>query len=400
MKRRATGLLVLAAAVFVASYVWGADDGGWGYVRAAAEAAMVGGVADWFAVTALFRHPLGIPIPHTALIPRGKDAIGRGLGEFIERNFLDTDGLVARIEAANPARRLGKWLTDPEHAQAAAQQATVVIAGVADALADEDIQAGIQDALTERLQHIEIAPIIGAVADWAVEGNHHQTIVTAALHAASKGIADNQLFLRVRLGEESPWWVPGSVDDVVFHRLYEAIQAFLAEMAEDPDHPFRKQLDVRAVELARDLQTSPELQRRAEGLRDELLQHPDFQAWTDSLWDDIKATISTAAETPDSALRRRLEQAFQQGGARLEGDAELQQRINTWVVALARQLAEQSGGEVARLVASTVDRWDAVETSRRLELQVGRDLQFIRINGTLVGGLVGILIHFATGWTL
>ena len=226
MKIRAVGLLVVAALVFVASYIWGAGDGWWGYVRAAAEAAMVGGVADWFAVTALFRHPLGIPIPHTALIPRGKDAIGRGLGEFIERNFVDTDGLVERIDTANPARRLGTWLRDPEHATAAAQQATVIISGVTEALADEDIQAGIQEAVTDRLKNVEVGPIIGSVTDWAIEGNHHQTIVSAALQAAAKGIDDNQQFLRARLGRESPWWVPGTVDDAVFHKLYDAIQSF------------------------------------------------------------------------------------------------------------------------------------------------------------------------------
>ena len=393
MKIRAGGLLVVAALVFVASYIWGAGDGWWGYVRAAAEAAMVGGVADWFAVTALFRHPLGIPIPHTALIPRGKDAIGRGLGEFIERNFVDTDGLVERIDTANPARRLGTWLRDPEHATAAAQQATVIISGVTEALADEDIQAGIQEAVTDRLKNVEVGPIIGSVTDWAIEGNHHQTIVSAALQAAAKGIDDNQQFLRARLGRESPWWVPGTVDDAVFHKLYDAIQSFLAEMADDPDHHFRKQLDVRAIELARDLQTSPELMHRAEALRDELLQHPDFQTWIDGLWTDMKATIADAAETPDSALHQRPEAAFRTGGLRLETDTDLQHKVNTWIVALARQVAEQSGGEVARLVASTVQRWDARETSRRLELQVGRDLQFIRINGTLVGGLVGVIIH-------
>lgn len=393
MKLRANGLLVFAALTFVASHVLGSDDGIWGFVRAASEAGMVGGVADWFAVTALFRHPLGIPIPHTALIPRGKESIGRGLGEFIERSFLDTEAIVARIREAHPARRLAEWIETGDHAAQAAKQAAVILSGVTEALADEDIQAGISVALTERLRDTDLTPAAGAIVDWAVAGNHHQALVTAALRGVSVTLADSEQLLRDRLGAESPWWVPGNVDDAVFQRLNDGVQSFLAELIDQPDHELRRQIDDRAVQLASDMRTSAVVRARGEELRDQLLDDPATQEWIAALWSSIKATINEAAETPDSELRIRLEDAIVSIGSRLRTDEHLAARVETWVTTITQQLLDQSGGEVATLVASTVDRWDAEETSERIELLVGRDLQFIRINGTLVGALVGVAIH-------
>lgn len=393
MKRRANGLLVFAALVFVASHVFGADDGTWGFVRAAAEAGMVGGVADWFAVTALFRHPLGIPIPHTALIPRGKESIGRGLGEFIERSFLDTAAITERIRSAHPALRLAEWIETADHAAQAAKQAAVILSGITDALADEDVQAGISEALTDRLRETDLTPAVGAVVDWAVAGNHHQALVTAALRGVSTTLADSEDMFRERLGSESPWWVPGNVDDLVFQRLNNGVQAFLSELIDQPDHELRKQIDERAVTLASDMRTSDILRQRGEALRDQLLDDPATQEWIAALWTSIKATINDAAETPESVLRVRLEEAFRTVGERLRSDEDLATRVETWMTSIARQLLDQSGGEVAALVASTVDKWDAEETSQRIELLVGRDLQFIRINGTVVGALVGVAIH-------
>jgi uncharacterized membrane-anchored protein YjiN (DUF445 family) len=393
MKRNAGALLVLAAAVFVAMRLWTDGTGVAGYVEAAAEAAMVGGVADWFAVTALFRHPLGIPIPHTALIPRGKDAIGEGLGEFVQRNFLDPDQIVQRIQEGDVAARLGTWLDDADHARTVAGQAAAVIAGVTDALQDEDIQQGIQDAVASRIREIEVSPIIGTVIEKAMEGGHHHTMIDAALGGFARSVAENRHVLRDRIRRESPWWVPEAVDDVLFQKVYDAAQRFVAEVTADPDHEIRRHLDARARELAGRLRDDPTLRAQAEALKHELLEHAEFQAWTDELWADIKGSLRDAADRPDSELRRRLEKAVRSAGTRLQADAELRHRVNTWIGSVSRQVAARSGNEVAAMISSTVKRWDATETSRRLELQVGRDLQFIRINGTLVGGLVGLLIH-------
>lgn len=395
MKRNAAGLLLLAAAVFILTYVF-SDGSGWaGYVRATSEAAMVGGVADWFAVTALFQHPLGLPIPHTAIIPRGKDAIGKGLGEFVQRNFMDPESLVERIEEADPAGKLGTWLSGPENAAGAARQAAGVIAAVAESLQDGEIQGGIREMITSRIEEVEIAPLVSTVLEKAISDGHHEAAITAGLRGISKAITDNQEQLRKRVRQESPSWVPGVIDDIVFDKLYSGLQSFLGEIAANPNHEVRVIIDRRLENLTEQLQDSVEFRSRSEQLKQQILAHPSFTAWSDNLWGQIKAALVAAAEQPDSEVRVRLEQLALTTGERLQRDPELRASVDAWIGNLAGHLATRSGPEVASLIESTVQRWDAVETSRRLELQVGRDLQFIRINGTIVGGLVGLIIHAA-----
>ena len=393
MKRNASGLLVLSAAIFIATFAFSDGTGAWGYVRAGAEAAMVGGVADWFAVTALFRHPLGIPIPHTALIPRGKDSIGRGLGEFVQRNFMDPQALVARIREADPAGRMGEWLAKPENAAMAARQASGVIAAVAEAVNEDEIQDNIREMAATRIAAIDAAPLVGSLLDKAIEGGQHEALVSSGLRGITKAIAENRAMLRSRIGEESPWWVPDQVDDVVFEKIYTSLVRFLGEVAANPDHEIRHLLNERTVSLVAQLKTSPEMQERGEQLKRQLIEHPDFKAWTDGLWKTVKDQLVAAAEQPESDLRKRLEKLALSTGERLRTDPALRDKVDLWIGTLGAHLAERSGPEVASLIATTVERWDADETSHRLELQVGRDLQFIRINGTLVGGLVGLLIH-------
>lgn len=393
MKRNATGLLLLSTAVFIATFALTDGTGVWGYVQAGAEAAMVGGVADWFAVTALFRHPLGIPIPHTALIPRGKDSIGRGLGEFVQRNFMDPQSLVARIREADLAARIGEWLARPANAAMAARQAAGVIAGVAEAVNEDEIQDNIREMAATRIEAINAAPLVGSLVDKAIEGGHHEALVSSGLRGINKAIAENRDLLRTRIGEESPWWVPDQVDNVVFEKVYTSLLRFLDEIAANPDHEIRHLLNERTVKLVEQLKTSPEMKERGEQLKRQLIEHPDFKAWTDGLWNTLKDQLVAAAEQPESDLRKRLEKLALSTGERLRTDPELRHKVDLWIGNLGAHLAERSGPEVASIIATTVERWDADETSRRLELQVGRDLQFIRINGTLVGGLVGLIIH-------
>ena len=392
-RRRATGLLIGAVLVLVATYALTDGTGFWGYLRAASEAGVVGGVADWFAVTALFRHPLGIPIPHTAIISRGKAVFGRGLGEFMAHNFLDPDHLADRLRDLDPAARLGRWLARPTNAQVVARQASGVIAGVADALGDEQIQESIQDALDQRLRAVELTPILGGAVELAMEGGHHQALIDATLRGLARGIEENQDLLRERIRQESPWWVPDQFDLIMFEKVYDGLQRFVSDVTSDPDHEIRHHLDSRALEWAGRLKESPELRAQGEQLKAEMLDHPEFQAWAEGLWTDLKEHLLRAAGEPESELRRRLEDWTITVGNRFGNDASLRDRVNTWVVSVGRQMVRQSGGEVADLIASTVDRWDAREASQRLELLLGRDLQFIRINGTLVGALVGLLIH-------
>ena len=392
-RRRATGLLIAAAVVFAATQFLTDGTGFWGYLRAASEAGVIGGVADWFAVTALFRHPLGVPIPHTAIIARGKSVFGRGLGEFIAHNFLDPDQLAGRLRELDPAARLGQWLVRPNNAQAVARRAGGLVSGIADALGDDEIQESIQEAIERRIRALEITPILGELVELALEGGHHQVLVDATLRGVARTIEENQDLLRERISQESPWWVPDSVDLLLFEKVYSGLQRFVKEVTADPDHEIRQHLDARALELAARLKASPELRAQGERLKTELLDHPEFQAWAEELWTDLKEQLMRAAAEPESQLRRRLQEWSITVGERLAQDSDLRNRINTWLVSLSSRVVKQSGGEVADLIASTVDRWDAQEASQRIELLLGRDLQFIRINGTLVGALVGLILH-------
>jgi uncharacterized membrane-anchored protein YjiN (DUF445 family) len=393
MKLNASGLLVLAALVFIATFVF-TDGTGWtGYVRAAAEAGMVGGVADWFAVTALFRHPLGIPIPHTALIPRGKDAIGRGLGEFVQRNFMSPDSLVERVRDAHLSKRLGEWLADDHNARVASRQAAAIIAALAETVNEDEIQDSLREVISNRIDAVDAAPMLGSLLSRAVSGGHHEMVVTAGMRAIGKAIGDNQDLIRRRIYAEAPRWVPGYVNEIVYEKIYVSLQQFIADVAQNPEHEIRKLLDERLVEWVDQLQTSPELATRGNELKRRLQEHPEFKEWTDGIWTSVKEHIAAAAEQPESDLRTRLEQLSLSTGQRLLTDNAVRDGVDAWISNLARHLAERSGPEVASLIATTVERWDADETSHRLELQVGRDLQFIRINGTVVGSLVGLLLH-------
>ncbi|NNC93351.1 MAG: DUF445 domain-containing protein [Acidimicrobiia bacterium] len=392
-RRRATGLLVVVVLIFIATHLFTDGRGFWGFVQAAAEAGVVGGIADWFAVTALFRHPLGIPIPHTAVIPRGKDAFGRGLGEFVADNFLDADLLEGRLREIDPADRLALWLMRPNNADMVARRTAGVLVGLADALDDDEVQAAIRATIDERVRRIELTPLLGTVAKLAMEGGHHHALVDAALLGLSSTIEENQEIFRQQLRRESPWWVPEPIDEVVFQKVYDGAQRFITDVTSDHNHPLRSHLDGKAQELITRLSESPEIRGRGEELKQAFLDHPEFAAWTDDLWTDLKRYIARAAAEPESDLRRRLAKWTTLIGERLATEPALRERVNRGVISVVRQGVEQSGEEVTTLIASTVEHWDAEETSRRLELLLGRDLQFIRINGTMVGALVGVVIH-------
>jgi len=265
--------------------------------------------------------------------------------------------------------------------------------GVTDALDDDEVQAAIRRAIDERLRSVELTPLLGTVARLAMEGGHHHTLVDAGLLGLSRTIEENQDVFRRQLRRESPWWVPEPIDEAVFQRVYDGAQRFITDVTADRSHPLRAHLDSRTEELISRLSDSPEIRARGEELKQAFLDHPEFAAWTEDLWTDLKRHISQAAAQPESDLRRRLAKWTTAAGERLATDSALRQRVNTGVISVVRQAIEQSGEEVTGLIASTVERWDAQETSRRLELLLGRDLQFIRINGTLVGALVGIVIH-------
>jgi len=393
MKAVATSLLVLAAVVYLIAKA-NEDQAGWvGYVRACAEAAMVGALADWFAVTALFRHPLGIPIPHTAIIPRRKDQIGRSLGEFVEGNFLTQDVLIQRLESVEIGRRLGQWLAQPTSARRASAAVMDALRGTIEVLDDRDVQEAIGGLVERRLRATDVAPLLGKAVDVSVEGGHFQRLLDAVFVGLGKFLKENEETLRTRLKKESPWWVPEPIDDRIFKKILDGVQSFLTDLHDEPDHEVRVAIEQRVRELAERLRTDPEMIAKGEELKHELLSHPEVQAWLQSLWGELKRAMLTAADDPDSELRRRLDAGLVQLGRRLQDDVVLQAKVDGWVERVAVYMIEHYRSEVADLIATTVQRWDGRDTARRIELQVGRDLQFIRINGTVVGGLAGLIIH-------
>ncbi len=393
MRSVATGLLVLAAVVFIWTLRFAPAATWVGYLRAASEAAMVGAIADWFAVTAIFKHPLGIPIPHTALIPKGKDAIGRGLGEFIRGNFLAPGEVAERIREAHPAARLGTWLGQPANAAGVATQLATVTRTTVELLKDDEVQDSIESIVASRVRAIPLAPLLGGAIDHVMAEGRHHVLVDGALAGLGKAVIDKREVLRSRLAQESPWWVPEAVDDAVFRRILDGLQSFISDLRANPDHEMRRHLDARATDLADRMRHSPEMGRRVDELKEELLNHPEFREWAAGLWAQLKTDLLHALERPESAARQRIEQMILDLAGRLRTDADLQHTVDRWLADTAERTLAESGDEIVGLVAGTVDRWDAKETSSRIELLVGRDLQYIRINGTVVGALVGLLIH-------
>ena len=392
-KARATGLLLFATAAFIVVVIT-TDGSGWaGYAEAGAEAAMVGGVADWFAVTALFRHPLRLPIPHTAIIPNRKDQIGESLGEFVQDNFLQPDVLRERLAASDLAGRIGNWLEVPGNAHRLGDQASTVLGSAIEVLRDDEIQSSVEGYVTRRVDAFEPTPVAARAIEFAIEGGHHHAVFDAGLDGLRNVLQDNRAMMRKRLATESPWWVPEPVDDRIFDKIYLAINTFIDEVTANPDHEFRRNLDERIAGMADRLRHSPELHDRAHELKHELLAHPAVREWTSGLWANMKQATLLAADDPTSELRLRIHATALSAGEALRNDPVLQDKVNNWLVGAVAHLAGESRNEIADLISSTVAGWDAQDTSERIELQVGRDLQYIRINGTVVGGLVGLLIH-------
>jgi uncharacterized membrane-anchored protein YjiN (DUF445 family) len=392
-RRRATALLGLVTALFVGVTVAGAHGTLLSYVQAGAEAAMVGGVADWFAVTALFRRPLGLPIPHTALIVERKDQFGATLGQFVVENFLNGDVLAERIRAAGLSSRVAAWLANEENAGRFAGHAADVVVTLAGTLRDEDVQSALTTEIMRAAAAVEVAPLAGRAVGVMIAGGHHDALFDGFVSAADRYLGDHYDELKVRFESEAPRWLPDAVYGRAFERLHARLRERLAGMAADPDDEARKQFEEWIAGLPDRLKTSPELRDRGENIKRELLASAAVRDWASWLWKNAKETLGAQAADPDSELRRRLAAALTAVGRRLSTDPALQESLERVVESGARTLADQFHDELAGLVTGTIQRWDATETSFQLELLLGRDLQFIRINGTVVGAGVGLALH-------
>jgi uncharacterized membrane-anchored protein YjiN (DUF445 family) len=395
MKTIATGFLVGVTVVFLVAHVWFTRGGpGWvGYLEAAAEAGMVGALADWFAVTALFRRPLGLPIPHTAIIPTKKDQIGDSLGDFVGSNFLAEDVVRDKLRRTELSRRVGGWLAVAANAERATAELAIAARGVVTVLRDEHVQDVLEQVVVRQLMNQPWGPPLGRVlAGVLADGTHHKMVDLVCDRAFDWVRGNHDLVMRV-VADHAPTWSPKFVDQLVADRVFSEVLAFTWAVKADAEHPMRQAVDKFLVEFAQDLRADPATIERTEQIKRQILAHPDVQQLIGQAWGTVKSMILDAAADPSSALRRRVADGIVSLGRRLSGDAEFQAKIDGWLEDTAGYVVRHYRAEITTLITDTVDRWDARETSRKVELQVGRDLQFIRINGTVVGALAGLIIY-------
>jgi uncharacterized membrane-anchored protein YjiN (DUF445 family) len=390
MRTLAVSLLVLAAVVYVVTLD---QDGFLGFVNAGAEASMVGAIADWFAVTALFKHPLGLPIPHTALIPRRKDELGRSLEEFVGENFLQETIIRERIGAARLGERVGVWLGDEHNSRRVVDEAAAVLHIGLSRIRDEDMVALVEEALLPRFLAEPISPVAGSLLEEIVADGAHHGLVDLALDEAHRWLTLNQEAFVEIVGERAPWWSPSAVNDRVTHRIHLEVVAWVEDIRNDPYHHARTALDSALEQLARDLLNDPATQERMERLKDRVLGHPQLMVTATSLWNAFRRALMESLDDAQGPLRRRAIDELRGFGERLTRDEDLRGRLDRYAADLIVFSVARYGDELTAVITHTVNRWDGKEAARKIELHVGRDLQFIRINGTIVGGLVGVLIH-------
>jgi uncharacterized membrane-anchored protein YjiN (DUF445 family) len=395
MKAAATGLLVVMAAVFAAGRLLEHAYPALGYVKAFAEAAMVGGLADWFAVTALFRHPLGLPIPHTAIIPRNKDRIGEALANFLKENFLIPSVVARRMRNIDVAGATGRFLQTP------AGEGTRIRAGASRLIADifesldEERPGGIvKGAISNRIRTMEVSPLLGHALASAINEDRHVPMLEAAIRWTARALEANEPLIREMVRKKANWILKlAGLDAKLADAIIDGLRKLTVEMSTDPAHPVRVKIEEALAQLANDLQTRTETRERVEHIKEQLLDNKSVSLWLDTLWQKGREAVIRAARNPDAVLAGKLGEVLRSMGGTLEKDRRIRAAINQFARRAAVGMAASYGSSIVKLVSETVRVWDARTVTARLEAAVGRDLQYIRINGTLVGGMVGLALH-------
>jgi uncharacterized membrane-anchored protein YjiN (DUF445 family) len=395
MKIVATGLLVVMAVVFLAARALEQRYPALSFVKAFAEAAMVGGLADWFAVTALFRHPLGVPIPHTAIIPRNKDRIGEALASFIKENFLIPAVVARRMQRLDVAAAAGRFLQTPAgHGTRIRAGASRLIADMFESLDDERLGGIVKGAISTRLRAMEVSPLLGHALASAINEDRHVPMLEAAIRWMARALDANEPLIRDMVHNKANWVLKlAGLDAKLADAIIDGLRKLTAEMSTDPAHPVRIKIEEALAQLANDLQTRPETRERVEAIKEQLLDNRSVSLWLDSLWQKGRESIIRAARNPDAVLAGKLGEILKSMGGTLEQDARIRAAINQFARRAVVGMAASYGGSIVKLVSETIRGWDARTVTSRLEAAVGRDLQYIRINGTLVGGLVGLVLH-------
>ena len=397
MRRTATGLLVLMAMSYVLMRIYGGEGGGWGYALAFAEAAMVGGLADWFAVTALFRRPLGLPIPHTAIIPENKDRIADTMAQFLRDNFLTPAVVARRMRRMNLALAAGNFLAEPAKSGESRLRAgaATMLAELLESLDPERLGGQVKAGLRTQLGRLEVSPLLGQMLEAAIADRRHLPLLDAILRWAGLTLEANEDIVREMIHKRANALLRlTGLDERLANSVLDGLYKLIAECIVDPDHPLRNKVEEGLEQLAGDLQNDPEMRAKVERIKGELLDNPALGDWWEGVWERLRQALIGAARDPEAALAGQLGDALGELGKALREDRKLQLQINRFSRRIAVGIATRYGGQIVQLISETVRRWDASTLTDRIENAVGRDLQFIRLNGTLVGGLVGITIHF------
>jgi uncharacterized membrane-anchored protein YjiN (DUF445 family) len=396
MKVVALSFLIGAIGVFLACR-WAQAHGTtatWvGYVAAAAEAGMVGALADWFAVTALFKHPLGLPIPHTAIIKRKKDQLGEGLGTFVRENFLSPQVVETKLRDAQVPSRLGKWLSDTAHAERVAGETATVLRVLVELLRDEDVQQVIDRMIVRRIAEPQWGPPVGRVLGTLLAENRQEALIQLLADRAFQWSLNAGEIIQRVVERDSPSWSPRFVDHLVGDRIHRELMDFTDKVRRNPDHELRRSATRFLFEFADDLQHDPDTIARADAIKEQLMARDEIATAAATAWKTLKRLVLEGVDDPSSTLRSRIADTVVRIGESLRDDADLRDKVDDWMGRAAKHLVSQYGYEITAIITETIERWDAEEASRRIELHVGRDLQFIRINGTVVGALAGLVIY-------
>ncbi len=391
----ATGLFVLMAVIFISmTILQKTHSSHWiGYVRAFSEAAMVGALADWFAVTALFHHPLGLKIPHTNLIEKSKEKIGDNLGNFVVGNFLSPQNIRPYILKLKVSNFVGDWLSKQRNQEVLIYEVSAIVLNIVQKLDNESVVKFISRKAGEMTSELKINQIIGNGLEYILEKNEHQKLVTNLSRQVKEYVLQNHDLVRERVKKESFSLVPKFVDDTIADKITKGLSGYFEEVENDPEHSLRKEISDKLENFAAELKTNDRWKDNFQEIKNSFLNESKMASYANDIWHSIRKNIVDELSKEDSAVKIYIRKNLVELSQNLQNDENLQYKIDHWIRVTAYKYILKNTHQFGELISSTVGNWEGKELSQKLELEVGKDLQFIRINGTLVGGLVGLIIY-------
>lgn len=394
-KAFATGLFVLMTVLFIGTTLLQKTiDSHWiGYVRAFSEAAMVGALADWFAVTALFRHPLGLPIPHTNLIENSKQKLGDNLGNFVVTNFLSPENIRPYIQKLKISNFVGEWLGKEKNQDVLLKNLSDIVLDILNKLDDSEVSRFISNKVSEMTDTIKLNAILGNGINYLLDKNDHQRIITNLSSQIKNYISENDEMIKDRVKKGSYTFIPAFVDNKIADKITSGLSDFFKEIEQDPNHEIRNLITQKIYDFSNELKQDPKWEEEFKNIKNDLLKNDKLNEYSNDIWISIKNTLTKELQNDESSLKKYLSKNLNEFSQNLKNDEVLQKKIDDWVRVTAYKYILKNTHQFGNLISSTVGNWQGKELSEKLELEVGKDLQFIRVNGTIVGGLVGLIIY-------